>query len=105
MVDTGIHTQGWTREKAIQYSLDNEPADEHGVTSEIERYMAIPGQALAYKIGELKLQELKTKAKKAQGSAYTDAAFHDEILKDGALPLSVLDQKVSAWIALSLTFV
>jgi uncharacterized protein (DUF885 family) len=98
VVDVGIHWKGWSRERAIRYSLEHEPLDEAGITAEIERYMAIPGQALSYKIGELKIQELKALAKSTLASRYTDADFHDEILKDGALPLSVLDAKVRDWV-------
>jgi uncharacterized protein (DUF885 family) len=94
VVDTGIHTKGWTREKAIQYSLENEPVDEAGAISEIERYMVIPGQALSYKIGELKIRELREKLSKKQGAAFDVREFHDQILKDGALPLSILEQKI-----------
>jgi len=100
VVDTGIHWKGWSREKAIKYSLEHEPADQAGVISEIERYMAIPGQALSYKLGELKILELKNKAKLALGAKYSDQDFHDEILKDGALPLSILDRKISEWISM-----
>jgi uncharacterized protein (DUF885 family) len=99
VVDTGIHWKGWTRERAIQYSLENEPMDEDGIVSEIERYMAIPGQALAYKLGELKIQELKRLAKTELGQKYSDRDFHDQVLKDGALPLSILDTKMKRWIS------
>jgi uncharacterized protein (DUF885 family) len=98
VVDVGIHWKGWSRERAIRYSMDHEPADEDGITSEIERYMAMPGQALAYKTGELKIQDLKQRAKHKLGSRYDDRDFHDQILKDGALPLSVLDQKIERWL-------
>lgn len=98
VVDTGIHWKGWSREKAIQYSLDHEPYDADEIVSEIERYMANPGQALAYKIGEAKILELKARAKQALGSRYSDLDFHDEILKDGNLPLSVLDRKINHWL-------
>jgi uncharacterized protein (DUF885 family) len=98
VVDVGIHWKGWSRDRAIRYSLEHEPLDEAGVTAEIERYMAIPGQALSYKIGELKIQELKAFAKASLSAKYTDAEFHDEILKDGALPLSVLDSKIREWV-------
>jgi uncharacterized protein (DUF885 family) len=99
VVDTGIHWKGWSRERAIQYSLEHEPMDEDGIVSEIERYMAIPGQALSYKLGEIKIQELKAYAKQELGPRYSDPDFHDEILKDGALPLSVLDSKIKKWVA------
>ena len=99
VVDTGMHWKGWSRERAIRFSLDHEPMDEAGIIAEIERYMAIPGQALSYKIGELKLQELKRLAKSELGPKYNDPDFHDEILKDGALPLSVLESKIKRWIS------
>ena len=99
VVDTGMHWKGWSRERAIRYSLENEPMDEAAVIAEIERYMAIPGQALSYKLGELKIQELKKFAKASLGAKYRDPEFHDEILKNGALPLSVLDAKIHLWVA------
>lgn len=98
VVDVGMHWKGWTRERAIQYSLDNEPADEAGIVSEIERYLVIPGQALSYKIGEQKILELKALARQKLGSKYDDRDFHDQILKDGALPLGVLDLKIKQWL-------
>ena len=97
VVDAGLHAKGWTRERAIQYMMDNEPISEQGATAEIERYMAMPGQALAYKIGELKLQELRKRYEKKLGTKFNLAEFHDEILKDGALPLEVLERKMDAW--------
>ncbi|GEO04908.1 hypothetical protein AAE02nite_25720 [Adhaeribacter aerolatus] len=97
VVDPGLHTKGWTREKAITYMLENGPISEQFATSEIERYMAVPGQALAYKIGELKLQELRKKYTKQLGQAFTLAAFHDEVLKDGRMPLDILEQKMDEW--------
>ena len=97
VVDTGIHAKGWSRERAIQYSLENEAYDEAGIISEIERYMAIPGQALSYKVGELKILELKERTKKALGVKYNAREFHAQILKDGALPLSTLDKKFERW--------
>jgi len=99
MVDVAIHTKGMTREQAIKYMMDNEAISEQGATAEIERYMAIPGQALGYKIGALKIRELRTKAEKELGSKFNLADFHDEILKDGSMPLSVLEAKINAWIA------
>lgn len=98
VVDTGIHWYGWSREKAIEYSLENEPEDLASVTSAIERYMAIPGQAVSYKVGELKIQELKKRAKNTLGDFYKEAEFHDQILQNGSLPLSVLDIQVDRWI-------
>jgi uncharacterized protein (DUF885 family) len=97
VVDVGLHSRGWTREQAIQYSLDNEPIEEQRAVSEVERYMAIPGQALAYKIGALKIQELRNRYTKQLGTGFNLAAFHDAILMDGVLPLNVLETKMDAW--------
>ena len=99
VVDVGIHTKGMTREQAIKYMMDNEAISEQGATAEIERYMAIPGQALGYKIGALKIQELRNKYEKQMGSKFNLADFHDQILKDGSMPLSVLEKKMDAWAA------
>ena len=97
VVDTGLHAKGWTREKAIAYSLENEGGREEDQVQEIERYMAIPGQALAYKIGELKIMELRRRAQQRLGARFDIRVFHDEILKDGNLPLAVLDEKINRW--------
>ena len=97
VVDVGIHDKGWSREKAIKYMMYNEPIAEQGATAEIERYMAIPGQALSYKIGALKIRELRTKYEKELGTKFSLAAFHDELLKDGCMPLDVLEHKMDAW--------
>jgi len=97
VVDPGLHTKGWTRERAIKYMMDNEPISEQEATAEIERYMAIPGQAVAYKVGQMKLQALRDKYTKQLGSAFNIAAFHDQILKDGAMPLDILEEKMDAW--------
>lgn len=99
VVDTGIHTKHMTREQAIKYMMDNEPIAEQGAVAEIERYMAIPGQALSYKIGALKIRELRAKYEKQLGSKFSLAAFHDEFLKDGCMPLDVLERKMDAWAA------
>ncbi|MCI1187041.1 DUF885 domain-containing protein [Hymenobacter sp. DH14] len=97
VVDTGLHTGQLTREQAIAYMLDNMPASEDDDTSAIERYMAIPGQALAYKIGQLKIQELRARYEKQLGSKFKLSDFHDELLKDGVMPLAVLETKMDAW--------
>lgn len=99
VVDVGMHAKGWTREQAIQYSLDNELTSEEAAVAEIERYMAIPGQALSYKIGELKIKELRQRAERELGSKFNIAAFHDEILKGGVMPLAVLEKNMDKWIA------
>ena len=98
VVDVGMHTKGWTREQAIEYSLQNEATSRDDAIAEIERYMAIPGQALSYKIGELKILELRRKAEQALGDKFSLAAFHDEVLEDGVLPLDVLEKKINRWI-------
>ncbi|MDB5200399.1 MAG: hypothetical protein JWO92_2362 [Chitinophagaceae bacterium] len=97
VVDVGIHLKGMTREEAIKYMMENEAINEQGATAEIERYMAIPGQALSYKIGSLKIRELREKYKKQLGSKFNLAAFHDELLKDGVMPLDVMESKMDAW--------
>ena len=97
VVDVGLHDKGMTREDAIKYMMDNEAINEQGATAEIERYMAIPGQALGYKIGALKIRELRNKYEKELGSKFNIAAFHDEVLKNGSMPLALLEQKMDAW--------
>lgn len=97
VVDTGIHTGQMTREQAISYFLKNISYDEAGATAEIERYMAMPGQALGYKIGSLKIRELRNKYQKELGSKFSLAKFHDEILSQGCLPLDVLERKMELW--------
>jgi uncharacterized protein (DUF885 family) len=99
VVDTGIHNKGWSREKAIQYSLDNEAETESSITSEIERYMAIPGQALSYKIGQLKILELRQKAKDKMKDKFDIKIFHQKVLESGVLPLELLEKKINNWIA------
>lgn len=98
VVDTGIHSQGWTREKAIQYSLDNEAESEASIVAEIERYMAIPGQALSYKIGQLKIIELRKKAESKMGAKFDIKKFHEKVLESGVLPLALLEKKINSWI-------
>jgi uncharacterized protein (DUF885 family) len=99
VVDVGMHKNGMTREQAIKYMMDNEPLSEQGTVAEIERYMAIPGQALGYKIGALKIRELRAKYEKDLGSKFKLSDFHDELLKDGDMPLAVLERKMDAWAA------
>jgi len=99
VVDTGIHSKDWTREEAIQYSLDNEAESEESVIAEIERYMATPGQALSYKIGQLKIRELRTKAEVKLGDNFSVTEFHNQVLNSGSLPLVLLEEKIDNWIA------
>jgi uncharacterized protein (DUF885 family) len=98
VVDVGMHTKGMTREDAIKYMTDNEPISEQGAVAEIERYMAIPGQALSYKIGQLKISELRKKAEEALGDKFNVALYHDEVLKYGCLPIDVLESIINKWI-------
>ena len=99
VTDTGIHAKGWTRQQVLDYMYANSPAETTRAISEAERFMAIPGQALAYKIGELKIRELRTRAEAALGSRFDVRAFHREVLIDGSLPLDVLERKMDRWIA------
>ena len=99
VVDVALHTKGWSREKAIAYMMENEQIDEQGATAEIERYMAIPAQALSYKTGAMKIRELRSKYEKQLGAKFSIAAFHDAILKDGCMPLDVLEKKMDDWAA------
>ncbi|HEX8504745.1 MAG TPA: DUF885 domain-containing protein, partial [Hymenobacter sp.] len=99
VVDVGMHAKNMTREEAIKYMMANEPISEQGATAEIERYMAIPGQALAYKTGALKLRELRARYEKQLGPKFSLKAFHDEVLAGGSMPLAVLERKMDAWAA------
>ena len=99
VVDVALHTKNMTREEAIAYMVANEPISEAGATAEIERYMVIPGQALGYKIGALKIKELRAKYTTQLGSKFNIAKFHDAILKDGSMPLNILETKMDAWAA------
>ncbi len=99
VVDTGVHNQHWTRDQMVQYFHDHSAIDESTVQSEVDRYIAWPGQALAYKIGQLKLLELRDRAHKALGDKFDIKAFHDQVLDSGALPLDVLEARIDAWIA------
>ena len=98
VLDTGIHGKGWTREQAIDYARENSAVDDTRIISEVERFMAIPSQALGYKIGQLKIAELRARAERELGSKFDVKAFHREILIDGALPLDVLEWKITQWI-------
>jgi uncharacterized protein (DUF885 family) len=99
VVDTGMHALGWTREQAIEYFKQNAGKSEHDIVVEVDRYIVWPGQALAYKLGELKIKELRAFAKQELGATFDVRVFHDEILKNGAVPLSVLDEQIRAWVA------
>jgi uncharacterized protein (DUF885 family) len=99
VVDTGLHAKGWTREQAIQYMLDNSTMAETDVVSEVERYIAWPGQALGYKVGDLRIQKLRRQAEAALGPKFDVRDFHREVLSDGAVPMDVLEAKIERWIA------
>lgn len=98
VVDTGIHAKGWTREEAIKYSMDNEAESEDGIVAEIERYMATPAQALSYKIGQLKIRQLRNKAEKVLGEVFDIREFHSQVLNSGSLPAILLEEKINGWI-------
>ncbi|MFN7056955.1 DUF885 domain-containing protein [Hyphomonas sp.] len=99
VVDTGLHAKRWTREEAIQYLLDNTPNPEGDAESAINRYIVMPGQATAYKIGMIKILDLHARAEEALGDRFDIRDFHDVVLRDGAVPLAVLEENVEAWIA------
>jgi uncharacterized protein (DUF885 family) len=99
VVDTGLHSKGWSEDQAVQYCLANSAMTEPTARSEIRRYMVLPGQATSYKIGMLKIQELRRKAEAAFGTRFDIRAFHDTVLGGGALPLTILEKRVDRWIA------
>jgi uncharacterized protein (DUF885 family) len=99
VVDTGVHSQHWTRQQMVDYFHDHSSLDETNVQSEVDRYIAWPAQALGYKMGQLKILDLRDKAKTALGPKFDIKAFHDQVLDSGALPMDVLEQRVNAWIA------
>ncbi|MFL6844954.1 MAG: DUF885 domain-containing protein [Allosphingosinicella sp.] len=99
VVDTGIHSKGWGRDQAIKYMLDNSAMSPTDATAEVERYIAIPGQALAYKVGQLTIRRLRTRAEQALGPKFDIKEFHAQVLMSGALPMKVLEEKIDAWIA------
>jgi uncharacterized protein (DUF885 family) len=99
VVDTGLHAKKWSREEAIAYLVENTPNAEYDAIKAIERYIAMPGQATAYMIGKLKIMELRAKAQAELGDDFDIRGFHDEILKDGPVPLSLLEKKITTWIA------
>lgn len=99
VLDTGIHAQGWTLEQAMEYARQNSAHSETGIRSEVERFAAIPAQGLAYKVGEMKITELRHRAEARLGPAFDIKAFHRAVLEDGALPLDVLDARIDRWIA------
>jgi uncharacterized protein (DUF885 family) len=98
VVDTGIHAKHWTREQAIAYMREKTGIGEKEVTAEIERYIVMPGQACAYKIGMLKIQELRARAQQELGNKFSEPEFHETVLKNGALPLEILEEQVNEYI-------
>ena len=99
VVDTGVHSEHWTRQQMVDYFHEHSTIDEPNVQAEVDRYIVWPGQALGYKVGQLKLLELRSRAQKQLGAKFDLRAFHDQVLDSGALPLDVLDQRITAWIA------
>ncbi|MEA9788538.1 DUF885 family protein [Xanthomonas campestris pv. raphani] len=99
VVDTGLHSQGWTRAQAIDYMLQSSAVTREDAEAEVDRYLAIPGQALAYKVGEMKISQLREQAQRELGPRFDVRAFHTEVLKDGSVPLEILQDKVQRWIA------
>ena len=98
VVDTGMHYFGWSREQAIDFFKANAGKSEHDIVVEVDRYIVWPGQALAYKIGELKLKELRAHAEQALAERFDIRAFHDQVLGNGAVPLNVLEANIKAWV-------
>ncbi len=98
VVDVGMHWKGWTREEALKYMLDNEPISEEGAVAEIERYMAYTAQALSYKIGQLKISELRKRCEQRLGDNFSLPKFHDELLRNGCMPLNILEARLDRWI-------
>ena len=99
VIDTGIHAQGWTRQQALDYLSDNTSLSAANVRAEVDRYISWPGQALAYKLGEMKILELRQRVEADLGEAFDIRSFHDAVLGQGALPLDILDTVIEGYIA------
>jgi uncharacterized protein (DUF885 family) len=98
VVDTGMHSMGWTRQQAIDYFMANASKTQNDITVEVDRYIVWPGQALAYKIGQLKIKELRAYATKELGSKFDIRKFHDHVLENGALPMDLLEKRIKDWV-------
>jgi uncharacterized protein (DUF885 family) len=98
VMDVGIHWKGWSREQALGCLRENTALSEENMQNEVDRYIAWPGQALGYKIGELKIMALRHRAEAALGPGFDERSFHDAVLDEGAMPLSLLEQRIDAWI-------
>jgi uncharacterized protein (DUF885 family) len=98
VLDTGIHSMAWSRQQAIDYFLANSSKIEHDITVEVDRYIVMPGQALAYKIGELKFKELRDFCTRELGEKFDIRSFHDELLDSGALPLDIVEARIKDWV-------
>ena len=98
VVDTGVHALGWTRQQMLDYLAENTALSLHEVTTETDRYISWPGQALAYKMGELKIRELRARAEEALGADFDVRRFHDAVLANGSVPLDILEELIDAWI-------
>jgi uncharacterized protein (DUF885 family) len=98
VVDTGMHAMGWTREQSIQFFKDNTGKTDQDITVEVDRYIVWPGQALAYKLGQLKIRELRAEAERRLGAKFNIRAFHDAVLEQGAVPLSLLERHIKHYI-------
>jgi uncharacterized protein (DUF885 family) len=99
VVDTGMHSKGWTRQQAIDFFRANTGKTDQDITVEVDRYIVWPGQALAYKLGQLKIRELRTHAEKTLGNGFEIRSFHDAVLEEGAMPLDILEAHMNAWLA------
>jgi prolyl oligopeptidase len=97
VVDTGMHSKGWTRQQAIDFFRENTGKTDQDITVEVDRYIVWPGQALAYKLGQLKIRELRTHAEKTLGNGFDIRSFHDAVLEEGAMPLDILEADMNAW--------
>jgi uncharacterized protein (DUF885 family) len=99
VIDTGVHAKHWSRDQMVEYFHKYTAMDEPNIQTEVDRYIAWPGQALAYKLGQLEILKLREEAQQKLGSKFDIRTFHDEVLGNGALPLNVLDEQVEAWIS------